>query len=55
MAYYFVCNIISISNRHFLLSKQDELTAPALLQGTRGEGPQLRTLCLASTATSTRE
>jgi len=29
--------------------------ASASLQGTRGEGPQLRTLCLASAATSTCE
>jgi len=32
-----------------------DLTAPASLQGIRGEGPQLHTLCLASAATSTRE
>jgi len=31
-----------------------DLTAPASLQGIRGEGPQLHTLCLASAATSTR-
>ena len=35
--------------------RQADLTASALLQGTRGEGPQLRTLCLASAATSTCE
>jgi len=39
----------------FLLSEQADLTAPALLQGIRGEGPQLHTLCLASAATSARE
>jgi len=42
-------------NRHFLLSERADLTAPALLQGTCGEVPQLHTLCLASAATSTRE
>jgi len=35
--------------------RQADLTASALLQGTRSEGPQLRTLCLASAATSTCE
>jgi len=39
----------------FLLSERADLTAPASLQGIRGEGPQLHTLCLASAATSTRE
>jgi len=39
----------------FLPLRQADLTASALLQGTRGEGPQLRTLCLASAATSTCE
>jgi len=32
----------------FLPYRQADLTASASLQGTRGEGPQLRTLCLAS-------
>jgi len=36
----------------FLRLRQADLTASALLQGTCGEGPQLRTLCLASAATS---
>jgi len=39
----------------FLLSERADLTASASLQGTCGEGPQLRTLCLAFAATSTRE
>jgi len=39
----------------FLLSERADLTASASLQGIRGEGPQLHTLCLASVATSTRE
>jgi len=39
----------------FLLSERADLTAPASLQGTCGEVPQLHTLCLASAATSTRE
>jgi hypothetical protein len=39
----------------FLPLRQADLTASASLQGTRGEGPQLRTLCLASAATSTCE
>jgi len=42
-------------HRHFLPSGRADLTAPASLQGIRGEGPQLHTLCLASAATSTRE
>jgi len=39
----------------FLPLRQADLTASASLQGTRTEGPQLRTLCLASAATSTCE
>jgi len=39
----------------FLLSERADLTTSASLQGIRGEGPQLHTLCLASAATSTRE
>jgi hypothetical protein len=39
----------------FLPYRQADLTASALLQGTCGEEPQLRTLCLASAATSTGE
>jgi hypothetical protein len=39
----------------FLPYRQADLTASALLQGTSGEGPQLRTLCLASAAISTCE
>jgi len=42
-------------DRHFLLSKRADLTAPASLQGIRGEGPQLHPLRLVSAATSTRE
>ena len=37
----------------FLPLRQADLTASALLQGTRSEVPQLRTMCLASAATST--
>ena len=39
----------------FLPLRQADLTASALLQGTCGEGPHLRTLCLASAATSACE
>jgi len=39
----------------FLPYRQAGLTASASLQGTCGEGPQLRTLCLASAATSACE
>jgi len=39
----------------FLPLRQADLTASALLQGTRGEGPQLRTLCLAFAAISACE
>jgi hypothetical protein len=39
----------------FLLFERADLTASASLQGIRGEGPQLHTLCLVSAATSTRE
>jgi len=39
----------------FFLSERADLTASASLQGIRGEGPQLHTLCLASAATSTCE
>jgi hypothetical protein len=39
----------------FLPYRQADLTASASLQDTRGEGPQLRTLCLASAATSACE
>jgi hypothetical protein len=39
----------------FLPFRRADLYASASLQGTCGEGPQLRTLCLASAATSTRE
>jgi hypothetical protein len=39
----------------FLPFRQADLTASALLQGIRGEGPQLHTLRLASAATSTCE
>jgi len=53
--YNFVHNIISICNRHFLPFRRADLTTSASLQGTRGEVPQLRTLCPASAATSTRE
>jgi hypothetical protein len=37
----------------FLPFRQADLTASASLQDTRGEGPQLRTLCLTSAASST--
>ena len=36
----------------FLQYRQADLTASASLQGTRGEGPQFRIMCLASAATS---
>jgi hypothetical protein len=49
----FVFDLILIAI--FLPFRQADLTASALLQGTRGEGPQLRTLRLASAATSTCE
>jgi len=49
--YVFTFILIAI----FLPLRQADLTASALLQGTCGEGPQLRTLCLASAATSTCE
>jgi hypothetical protein len=39
----------------FLPYRQADLTASASLQGTRGGGPQLCTLCLASAATSACE
>ena len=39
----------------FLPFRQADLTASALLQGNRSEGPQLHTLRLASAATSTFE
>jgi len=39
----------------FLLSERADLTAPASLQGIRGEIPQLHPLRLVSTAISTRE
>jgi len=39
----------------FLPFRQADLAASASLQDTRGEGPQLRTLCLASAATSACE
>jgi len=51
--FLFVSNFILIAI--FLPYRQADLTASALLQGTRGEGPQLRTLCLASAATSACE
>jgi len=47
--------IILILIAIFLPLRQADLTASALLQDTRSEGPQLRTLCLASAATSTCE
>jgi len=42
-------------NRHLLPFRQADLTASASLQGIRSERPRLPVLCLASTATSTRE
>ena len=42
-------------HRHFLPFRRADLTASTSLQGIRGEGPQLHTLCLASTASLTRE
>ena len=50
---FFVLTFILIAI--FLPLRQADLTASASLQGTRGEGPQLRTLCLASAVTSTCE
>jgi len=51
--FLFVFTFILIA--HFLPLRQADFTASALLQGTCGEGPQLRTLCLASAATSACE
>jgi len=51
----FLCVVTFILIAIFLPLRQADLTESALLQGTRGEGPQLRTLCLASAATSTCE
>jgi len=39
----------------FLPYRHADLAASASLQDTRGEGPQIRVLCLASAATSTCE
>ena len=47
--FLFALTFISIAI--FLSLRQADLTASASLQGTRGEGSQLRTLCLASAAT----
>ena len=56
----FVHLVFFIYNRHFLPNRRADLTMSALLQRIRGEIPPTRpnplhTLCLASTATSTRE
>ena len=51
--FLFALNFILIAI--FLPLRQADLTASASLQGTCGEGPQLRTLCLASAATSACE
>jgi len=53
--YYFLHNVISINNRHFLPFRRADLTASALLQRIRGEISQLHPLRLASTVTSARE
>jgi hypothetical protein len=47
----FIFNFI----RHFFTTGEPNVTASASLQGACGERPQLRTLCLASAATSPRE
>jgi len=47
--------MILILCNHILPYRRADLTASALLQGIRGEGPQLHTLRLASAAISTRE
>ncbi len=39
----------------FFTTGEPNVAASASIQGPRGEGPQLRTLCLASVTTSTRE
>jgi len=51
--YLFVFTFILIAI--FLPYRQADLTASASLQDARGEGPQLRSLCLASAATSACE
>jgi len=48
-------NNILLYHRHFLPFRRADFTASTSFQGTRGEEPQLRNLCLASAATSTRE
>ena len=47
--------MILILCNHILPFRRADLTAPASLQGIRGEGPQLHTLRLESAAISTRE
>jgi len=51
----FLLFLFLISIAIFILYERADLYAPASLQGVRGEGPQLHTLCLASEATSARE
>jgi len=46
-----ILKIIFILCNHILPYRQADLMASALLQGIRGEGPQLHTLRLASPAT----
>jgi len=52
---HFVHIEISITNRHFLLYEQADLTASTSLQRIRGELSQLHPLRLISAATSARE
>jgi hypothetical protein len=47
--------IILILCNHILPYRRADLASSALLQGIRGEGPQLHTLRLASAATLARE
>jgi hypothetical protein len=47
--------MIFILCNHIFPYRRADLTASALLQGIRGEGPQLHTLRLASAAISARE
>jgi hypothetical protein len=47
--------LILILCNHILPFRRADLTSSALLQGIRGEGPQLHTLRLASAATLARE
>jgi hypothetical protein len=55
MIFTFILVVTFILCIHILPYRQTDLAASASLQGIRGEGPQLHTLRLASTATSACE